>query len=111
MVSLAKAGVDDNTLAIRLFWICELLVESSRQHLLWSLVYSLVKRTLKKEEVMFECLEGFFLKSMIGVVPEDIFLEIVRSYVKRGRSKVLLKAILTVDLQGHNIEKYLQLIN
>lgn len=111
LVSLSKVKIDENTLAIRLYWVCELLIESGREQLIWTLVYSTVRNTLKKTDILFECLELFFLKTLIHTVPSKIFSLIVENYVRREKSKVLLKAMVSVDLEGHNVEKYLQLIN
>lgn len=47
---------------------------------------------------------------MIHVVPPDIFDLIIENYLERNRSKLLLKSIMNLNLEEHNIEKYLEQI-
>lgn len=51
------------------------------------------------------------MKGMIHSVPPDIFNLIVENYLSRNRSKLLLKSIMNLDLEEHNVEKYLEQIN
>lgn len=95
--SIEKVDAGANIFQIKIYWICELLVESHRETILWGLVFSTLRKQ-NKLSVFLDCIELFILQEQLTEdIPSDTLSTIIPYFCGRNRQKTLLKALLRVD--------------
>lgn len=68
-------------------------------------------RKQNKLSVFFDCTEQFLLKdSLNSDIPAETLSTLIPYFCSRNRQKTLLKALLRVNYEQHDVEKYLQTI-